>query len=165
MFKNNLVSIAFGIAVLFAISVSSSYAETLEQCMLRKATEASPATEKQIIDGDGCRSGGTSVTGERESCDSTLCWDSPPYYIIVDARFDYNSKIGSENWAKGPNYLPSKDAATKVCFEVHARSQGGVSHVNERGSTTINAFATIKKIPIPEEVITFARPCLQEGAN
>ncbi len=163
--EKHTIKILLSCAVVLVATTSHVFAESLEECMKRKAIAAAPSEEKQIFNNRGCSTGKTTISGESRTCDKHLCWLAPPNYVITDVRLSYNSKIGSENWAKGPSYEPNIEAATKVCFDVHAKSPGGVSNYGKIGSTTIDVWATIKRRPAPEEYIVFARECLEEGAN
>ena len=149
--------------VISMLSITNVSAETLENCMARKALEATPSTTEDIFTDAGCDTQKTDLDGTRHSCRQTLCWSSPPNHLIVDSSAVSSSSHGSEHSFSGPNYEPTRDAATKACYDVVARSPQGFGH--EKGWQKINAKATIKKIPQTSDYGVFARACIQEGAT
>jgi len=145
------------------LSIANVSAETLENCMKREALAASPSIEKVIFTDAGCNTEKTDLDGERHSCSETLCWSTPPNHIVVDSSAVSASSHGSEYSFSSPSYEPTRDAATKVCYTVKARSPQGLGH--EKGWQKINATAKIKKIPDSGDWVNYARSCLKAGAS
>ena len=148
------------ISILFITNVS---AETLESCMQRKSLDASPSINKDIFSNAGCNTAKTSWDGKRKSCRKTLCWFTPPNHVIIESSATSHSASGSEHSFTGPSYEPTRDAATKVCYSVVARSPQGLA--KGKGWQKINATAKIKLIPNSSAWVTYARTCLAEGAK
>lgn len=79
---------------------------------------------------------------KNNECRARLCWPAPPSYRILEASYQPHSQ-NKQTSHSGPHYVPNRDAATQVCFDVFARTSGGA--YSGRAWMNINAQATVEK--------------------
>jgi hypothetical protein len=116
------------IASLFAVAIfpTTIQAETnvlqkFRLCLQEKRAELEKPFTRSAYQDQGCISDSANdFTGERRTCDRRICWDSPPNHIILSAAVSSHSAGGSNHRFSPVEYLPTRDAATRICNTVHA---------------------------------------------
>ena len=99
----------------------------------------------KLFSDDGCTAPQATMNlggVKNNECRRAMCWDAPPSYRIIEASYSVHSR-NKQTSSDGPHYHPNRDNATKVCFNVFARTSGGA--YSGRAWMNINASAKIEK--------------------
>lgn len=118
--------------------------EQYMQCVDSARSELMKPTQRNAYKNRGCKTDFTNWKNERSSCNENICWDAPPNNRITDSKVWSHSANGSEHTFDETKYLPTRDAATKICNYVHARSTK-LQDGNERGWQKISADVTLER--------------------
>ena len=78
---------------------------------------------KDAYSDKGCYADQVGWDNKRHWCHEDVCWDAPPNHIIVDAEVWSHSASGSPADYGEIRYLPTREAATRICNTVRARSE------------------------------------------
>jgi hypothetical protein len=146
--------------VLCLISIDASAQGLLQrykQCVELKRSQLAQPKTFVAFENRGCTTKHTAWDGTRYSCDEDVCYESPPNTIILGARVWDASGAGSEHSYGETRYLPTRDAATKICNSVHAR--GGSGPYGGRGWQKLSAEVTIQPRPTDSQLREIEASC------
>jgi hypothetical protein len=90
------------------------------------------------------RTDGTSASGERRGAESHVELNAPRGLVVYTDTFEvnYTGQIGSEHWCKITDYRTVNGMVKGVTITAHARSQGGMGNIGERGH--VEGTATVQ---------------------
>lgn len=108
-------------------SSAQSVTAAFRACVQRETTRAEAARVQEAYRDRGCTTDPTDWQGRRKGCSELVCWDAPPNTRIADAAVTSFSANGSNHGWSSTQYLPSRELATRICHQVHARSPSGSS--------------------------------------
>ena len=138
--------------------------------MSRKVDALRDKKTELVISDRGCTTGGTEFVVKFDyqgfkthECSENICWTSPPDRLILDANATDASAAGSRHSFSGPNYVPTREQPTQVCFPVYARSPD--RDIGARGWQKLNVTVTHEKRFTTTEMTGLAVACAREGAK
>lgn len=145
-------------------------AQTIEQCIEAKAASERQVKTEQVISDQGCTTAGTEFvvgidfTGYKVgSCRAEVCYPASEKRVITEATAQSHSAAGSNNGFDGPNYIPDRDRAHRVCFNVWAR--GPDKDLGARGWQKLNVTVTTQRVFSDKELIAMATTCAASAAK